>query len=203
MMATIVFNPSDAALAERIQSDLAQASGNDNTSVFVLSPQAMADSDVQAAIAEAIDQHRHIVPVLAKPTPLPRLIEHLEPVDFSSGYDFDRLIARLSASSGELQMKVHTPKTVTGNRRVGLVVAFFAIVMFLAGIYGVGVMGLQAPADEYNAVETEIVQTRNAYIDAALPRSTEDALNFQATVDGAAPTLRPMLVATATALAEE
>src|SRR5690606_15936689 len=111
--------------------------------------------------------------------------------------------ARLSASSGELQMKVHTPKTVTGNRRVGLVVAFFAIVMFLAGIYGVGVMGLQAPADEYNAVETEIVQTRNAYIDAALPRSTEDAVNFQATVDGAAPTLRPMLVATATALAEE
>lgn len=202
-MATIVFNPTDAALAERIQTDLAQSSGHENTSVFVLSPQAIADPDVQAAVAEAIDQHRHIVPVLAKRTPLPRLIEHLEPVDFTGSYDFDRLNAWLSVPADELQMKVHTPKTVTGNRRVGLIVAFFAIVMFLAGLYGVGVLGLQAPADEYNAVETEIIETRNAYIDAALPRSTEDALNFQATVDGAAPTLRPMLVATATALAGE
>jgi hypothetical protein len=203
MMTTIVFNPTDSVLAERIRADLTGISSDENTSIFVLSPQAVSDPDVQTAVAEAIDQHRHIIPVLAKAAPLPQLIEHMEPVDFSQNYDFDRLMARLAASSGELQMKVHTPKTVKGNRYTGLIVAFFAIVMFLAGLYGVGVMGLQAPTDEYNAVETEIIETRNAYIDAALPRSTEDALNFQATVDGAAPTLRPLLVATVTALAGE
>ena len=202
-MTTIVFNPADSVLAERIRADLSGTSRDENTSIFVLSPQAVADPDVQAAVVDAIDQHRHIIPVLAKPAPLPPLIEHMEPVDFSSSYDFDRLIARLAASSDEMQMKVLTPKTVTSNRRIGVIVAFFAIVMFVAGLYGVGVMGLQAPADEYNAVETEIIQTRNAYIDAALPRSTEDALSFQATVDGAAPTLRPLLVATATALTGE
>lgn len=202
-MATIIFNPTDAALAERIRTDLAQSSGNDDAAIFILSPQSVADPDVQAAIADAIDRHQHIVPVLAKPAPLPRLIEHMEPLDFGQRYDFDRLLARLAAASDEMQMKVLTPKTVKGNRYTGLFVAFFAIVMFLAGLYGVGVMGLQAPAEEYNAVETEIIQTRDAYIDAALPRSTEDALNFQATVDGAAPTLRPLLVATATALAGE
>ena len=52
-------------------------------------------------------------------------------------------------------------------------------------------------------METEIIQTRNAYIDDALPRSTDDALNFQATIDAAAPTLRPLLVATASAVAGE
>jgi hypothetical protein len=203
MMATIVFNPGDAAIAERIRADLTVIISDENLSIFVWSPQAAADPDIQAAVADAIDQHRHIVPVLVQAAPLPRLIEHLEPVDFSEGYDFDRLIARLAASPNELQMKVLSPGTVANNRRIGLIVAFFAMGMFLAGLYGVGVMGLQAPAEEYAAVETEIIQTRNAYIDAALPRSTEDALNFQATVDAAAPTLRPLLVATATAIAVE
>lgn len=202
-MAAIVYHPADSALAERIRADLSGASGSENVAIIVLSPQAAADAAVQAALAGAIDQNQHIIPVLAKPVPLPRLIEHMEPLDFSAGYDRDRLAARLAASSVELQMKVLTPKTVGSNRRVGLVVAFFAIVMFAAGIYGVGVMGLQAPAREYNAVETEIIETRNAYIDAALPHSTEDALNFQATVDAAAPTLRPLLVATASAIAGE
>lgn len=202
-MATIVFNPGDAAIAERIRADLTVIISDENLSIFVWSPQAAADPDIQAAVADAIDQHRHIVPVLVQAAPLPRLIEHLEPVDFSEGYDFDRLIARLAASPNELQMKVLSPGTVANNRRIGLIVAFFAMGMFLAGLYGVGVMGLQAPAEEYAAVETEIIQTRNAYIDAALPRSTEDALNFQATVDAAAPTLRPLLVATATAIAVE
>lgn len=202
-MAAITFHPSDAALAERIRADLAVRvlAGHDNTAIFVFSQHTAADADVQRALAEAVERHQRIIPVLAQRVPLPRLIEHLQPVDFSQNYDFQLLADQLTGVTRGLQMKVLTPQAAARNRQVGLVVAAAALLMFLAGLYGVGVLGIQAPAEEYNAVETEIIETRNAYIDAALPRSTEDAANFQATLDSAAPTLRPLLAATATALA--
>ncbi len=204
-MAAITFHPTDAALAERIRADLAirALAGYPNTSVFIFSQHTAADTDVQRALVEAVERHQRIIPVLAQRVPLPRLIEHLEPVDFSQSYDFQKLADQLTSVTRGLQMKVLTPQTAVRNRQAGLVVAVAAIVMFLVGLYGVGVLGIQAPAEEYDAVETEIIETRNAYIDAALPRSTEDAANFQATLEGAAPTLRPLLSATATALAGE
>jgi hypothetical protein len=202
-MATITYHPSDSALVERIQADLAAQppAERDQTAVFVLSPQATADPDVQRALVEAVSRRRRVIPVLAQPVPLPALIEHLEPLDFSQQYEFERLAARLSAAPDVMQMKVRTPDVIAANRRMALIVLVFVLIMFVAALYGVGVLGIQAPAREYAAVETEIIQTRDAYIEAALPRSTEDALGFQATVDAAAPTLRPLLAATATAVA--
>jgi hypothetical protein len=104
-------------------------------------------------------------------------------------------------SARALHMKVRTPGVKASNRRTGYIVAAAAIVMFLLGLYGVGVLGIQRPEDEYEAVETEVILTRDSYINNALPRSTEDAANFQATVRAAAPTLRPILAATATSIA--
>lgn len=204
-MATIIYHPSDATLAKRIQADLAAAgsSGPDTAAVIILSQQTQNDASIQRALVDAVEQHRRVVPVLAEAVPLPRLIEHLEPVDFTQGYDFDRLAARLASAPGELQMKVHTPETVAANRRTGLIVGAMALVMFLAALYGIGALGIQPPAEEYDGVETQIVQTRNAYIENALPRSTDDALNFQPTVEAASTALRPLLIATATAEAGE
>ena len=73
--------------------------------------------------------------------------------------------------------------------------------MFLAALYGIGVLGIQAPQEEYDQTVTQVVATRNAFIEAALPRSTEDAIVFAATVEGAATALQPLLAATATARA--
>jgi hypothetical protein len=134
---------------------------------------------------------------------LPKLIEHLEIVDFTQGYNREALVARFSEPASTLHMKVHTPATQVSNRRAAYVIAAIVLVMFLSGVYLVGVLGVQAPAEEYDLVETEIIQTRDYYIDSVLPRSTEDALNFQATVDASRPTLRPVLIATATAVAGE
>jgi hypothetical protein len=200
-MATIIYHPSDSALADRIQADVAHLAGGGGVSIVIVSPQATADPVVQAAIVEAVERRQRIVPVLAKAGPLPELIEHLAAVDFSESYDFERLAASLSAVTSGLHMKVRTPQTIAANRRAGLVVAVLAILMFVAALYGVGVLGIQAPAAEFAAVETDVVATRNAYIDAALPHTTDEAANFQATVDAAATALRPLLVATATAVA--
>jgi hypothetical protein len=200
---TITFAPSDAALAQRIEADAARLSGARDTLIAVLSPQAVDDPGVQHTLDQALDADRAIVPVLAQPTKLPRLIEHLQAVDFTQGYDFEALEARVRAAQAaqSLHMKVLTPRVKAANRRAAYVVAVAAIVMFIAGLYAVGVLGIQRPDDEFEAVETQVVLTRDAYIDAALPRSTEDAANFEATVRAAAPTLRPILAATASAIA--
>lgn len=198
---TIIFHQSDAALAARIQNDLPRNLNADTNLIVTLSPKAVQDSAIQNAIVQALDQNRRIVPVLAQATPLPKLIEHIEPLDFTEGYPLDILIAKLSAPADSLHLKVRTPSVNNSNRRTAYVIAAVVLLMFLGGIYLVGVMGIQAPAEEFNNVETEIIETRDYYVDSVLPRSTEDALNFQATVDAARPTLRPVLIATATAIA--
>lgn len=198
---TLIYHAADAALANRLQNDLGRDSDNNDQLILILSPQAAADSGVQNAIIEALDQNKLIVPVLAQVTPLPKLIENLETVDFTGGYKLEKLKERLSAAPSRVHLKVRTPAVQVSNLRAAYVIAAIVMVMFLGGIYLVGVLGIQAPAREYNTVETEIVQTRNFYVDSVLPRSTEDALNFQATVDAARPTLRPVLIATATAIA--
>ncbi len=198
---TIINHRADAALATRIQNDLPRDLNSANHLIVILSPQAIEDSAVQNAIIEALDQNKLIVPVLAQTTPLPSLIENLEAVDFRGGYNLETLVQRLSTSDKNLHLKVHTPAVKNSNRRAAYVIAAIVLVMFVGGLYMVGVLGVQMPAEEYDTVETEIVQTRNFYVDSVLPRSTEDALNFQATVDAARPTLRPVLIATATAIA--
>lgn len=199
----IVFHEADAALAQRIQRD-AQAHPDlaaGRALVVLVSAAALADPHVRQRIEAARDRGEPVVPVLAEAVPLPRLIEHIAPADFTQGYDFDALAERLRAPAAALQMKVLTPAARAANRRAAVIFAVLALIMFALGLYGVGVLGLQAPTEEYNEVETEIILTRDGYIEAALPRSTEDALNFQATADAARPTLRPLLIATATALA--
>ena len=197
---TIIYNAADSTIANRLQQDLGST---ENATIVILSPEAVADSAVQAAIIEAIDHNRRIVPVLARTTDSPTLIEHLTPVDFTRNYDVGALTTRLSSLANELHLKVRTPAVQQSNRRAAYVVAAIAVLMFVGGLYLVGVLGIQAPAEEYNYVETEIIMTRNFYVDSVLPRSTEDANNFQATVDAARPTLRPILIATATAVAEQ
>ena len=202
-MATIIYHPANAGLAEHIQTDLAQTDEDRRTTIVLVSPQANADADVQAALVQAIEHNQRIIPVLASAAPLPKLIEHLEPLDFSTGYDFKVLAARLAVVGSEIPMKVRTPQAIAANRRTAVVVTIAAIFMFVVALYAVGVLGLQAPAEEYGVIETEVIMTRNAYIDAALPHSTEDAANFEPTVGAVTTALRPLLVATATAKAGE
>lgn len=203
-MLKIIYHPADEALARRIEADLQREgeAGAADSVVVVVSAQANADPAVTRDIGAALDANRRVVPVLTQDVPLPKLIEHLTAVDFREGYNLEALGERLQ-SPDALHLRQLTPKVVASNRRAGVVVALVALVMFAVGLYLVGVLGVQAPTEEYDQVETEIILTRDYFVEQALPRSTEDAANFQATVDAARPTLRPVLVATATAVAGE
>ena len=200
-MASLTYHPSDAALAARIEADLSSLDLPGHIAVLVLSPEAEDDPEIQAAILRLVEQQQRIVPVLAKVVPLPKLIEHLEPLDFSQGYDHDALMASLEEAGEELPLRVRTPDVISANRRLAAVFALLAVLVFVIALYAVGVLGIQAPVDEYATVDAEVVETRNAIIDEVLPRSTEDAANFEATFERAAPTLRPILELTVTAQA--
>ncbi len=214
-MLTVIQAAADVKLAERIKADLRQAGYSlqeavserrEDILVALISPAGNNDADMQEAIIQALDSGQHIIPVIASPAALPKLIDHLAVVDFSGGYDFTALkrrIEALSAPDAGLPMKVLTPRTREKNRNVGYWLAALVLVWFIVGVILVGIFGIQAPREEYNTLATEVGATVNAYVERNLPHSTQDAANFPATIQAAPTAQRPLLVATATARAAE
>jgi hypothetical protein len=94
-----------------------------------------------------------------------------------------------------------TPKQKKRNQRIGAWLAGVALLWFIIGIILVGVYGIHAPVEEYNTDNTIVAATVDNILEQYRPRSTEDALNFDATVQAAPRSSRPLLAATATAQA--
>lgn len=219
----IAFAPSDRALAERLAGDLRrdgpvflarQENGDYTVLLLVLSAAGLSDASVTEAMYDALDRGKYIIPIRAEPVAVPRLIGHLVPADFSSGaYPIDEVrsaAAYLSGPDAPLPMRVLTPRTRRKNRNIGLIVFAAAFIMFSAGIIGVGVFHIQAPADEFNTVETEVVLTRDFIIGPTLevyglllPRSTEEAAVFDATLERIPTLHRPFMEASATMAANQ
>ncbi len=93
---------------------------------------------------------------------LPDLIEHLDAVDFSGGYDFDsaesagRCRARLAADHARADADGQALES-----QVGIVLGLVALFMFVVGLIAVGVFHIQAPIQEFNGVDTMVALTRD------------------------------------------
>lgn len=218
-MLKIISTAADAALAQRIFTDFqgagypvsGEAPAHGDTAILVLSQGALNDAGLHAALTQALDLSIHIVPVMTQPVALPKMIDHLDVVDFSSDYDFALLrqqVDRELAPDAPLAVRALTPKVRRSNRMAGFVVGIAALVMFVAGLYAVGVLGIQAPIQEFNNDFTALALTRD--IVAApeleiyaqfLPRSTADATNYAATLRAVPTVYRPLVALTATAVA--
>ena len=166
--------------------------------LVLLSAEAVDDRQVLSQLEIALDEGRRLVPLLAEGVRLPALIEHLEP---AAPDDLDELARRLVGQDASLPLRVHTRSLRASNRRAALVVLLLAGVMFLAALYGVGVLGIQYPHEEYDEVHERVVATRDAFIEQALPQGTAEAADFAVTAEAAATALRPLLIGTATARA--
>lgn len=205
--------PEDAALAARLEQELnAKGVGQGATSILVavLSPKGVENPQVQEAVIAALDDGSHIIPVLAQPMALPRMIDHLTPLDFSQSYPLEALIsqiAHIQSGKAPLPLKVRTPKVKKSNRVFGCSLLLIVVLMFAFGLYIVGVQGVEFPEQEYNQVATEVQLTIDASVNSFaatnLPHSTAEAENFPATVRAAPTAQRPFLSATATALVED
>jgi hypothetical protein len=84
------------------------------------------------------------------------------------------------------------------------------ITMFLIGTYFIGIGVIRVPQQEYNELYTEVAVTRDAmigptmqYLSTILPRSTEQAVEFDATLRAIPTILRPFVALTATAIDEQ
>lgn len=222
-MLKLTYSLKDAALAERMLTDLrgagyqvediranGTAQARQDVLLVVLSPEANADANVQNAIIAALDNSQHIVPVFAAPTESPKLIDHLHGLDFSETYDFNALRAKVEQAfspDAPPPLRVLTPTVKRSNRTIGIILGALALLWFVLGIYGVGVMGLQAPQDEYDAVATEAALTQaflmNPELDRYaqfLPRDEDSAQNYAATLRAVPTVYRPYMAATATAV---
>ncbi|MBL8162199.1 MAG: toll/interleukin-1 receptor domain-containing protein [Anaerolineae bacterium] len=207
-MITITHASADAELAARLSADLSKhgetsSSAEGKLLIAILSPEGSSDADVQAAIIRALDNGQHIIPVVARPVPLPKLIDHLTPIDFTTAYDVQSVVTRIkehTAPGAASPLKVRTPKVKAANQRYGYWLTILALIWFTLAVLMIGIGGLRAPVEEYNTIETQVAATIAIIIRENLPRSTEDALNFPATVQAAPTAQRPALIATATAM---
>lgn len=215
-MLKLLYTQADSGLAARLDADL-RREGYDFAAgkpilIPLLSPAALNDAALNAEIVAALDRGQYIIPVIAAPLEMPHLIDHLAVADFSGGYDLDALKALLDAAhapDARLPMRVLTPSRRAANRTAGLVVVAIVLVMFVVGLYAVGVLGIQMPQEEYNAVDTEAAATINAIVGPELeqyarflPRSTEEAANYAATLRAVPTVYRPLMERTATAYAQ-
>ncbi len=217
-MLKVLYHSGDEALAQQITRDLQQAGyevgadapARSDAVIAVLSPAAVNDKDVQDGLIDALDKLQQILPVLAEPVKLPKLIDHLGAVDFSQGYDFAALRHRLDpllAPDARLPLKVLTPTVKRSNRTSGIVLGLIALTMFAVGLYGVGVLHIQAPASQFSEEYTQDAATRDAliapemrYYGQFLPYVTPQPSDYPATLR-AVPTLYRLFIAqTATAI---
>ncbi|MDX2138305.1 MAG: hypothetical protein SF123_09435 [Chloroflexota bacterium] len=218
-MLTLINSQSDAALAQRIRRDVSAAGygltdsarSREDVALLVLSQAALTDAQWQGALNDALDRGQHIVPIQADATPLPKLIDHLTPVDMRAGYTFAPLHAAIDAAlspDAGLALKVLTPATRRSNNQSGLVVGLIALAMFIIGVIGVAVFNIEAPIEEFNAIDTQVALTRDPLIAPTLesylrflPGSPDEAAVYAATVEAVPTRLRPFVAATATAVA--
>lgn len=213
-MIALIYAPTDSALGLRIRGDLEANSvavadevqpGNDSISVVVLSTQSITDNTTQEALVKALENGQHVIPVFADSSDLklPRIIDNLQPIDYSSQYDIAPLIERinaLSAPDAPPPLTTLTPSVRAANRQTAILLSVAAVVVFVLAIIGVATGTTVPPQDEFASVDTQVYLTRSYFIDEALPLSTEQAAEFAATIEEVPTRARVQLIQTATAI---
>jgi len=208
---TLVYAEADHKLAMRIRGDLEAQSirvsddmADNSVVVAVLSAQAVNSPKVMNMLNVASDKYHHILPVLAELVKIPRVIDHLAPLDFSQAYLEKSLVNRvkeLSSPDAPRPLTALTPAKRRQNVQSSIIYAVATFGIFLMGIIGVGVYGLQAPAERFYGIETQVYLTQRVFVDRALPRNSEEAVNFDLTVTHIPTKARMEAIGTATWIA--
>lgn len=221
-MIRLIHASTEHALADRVTADLRRAGltvelgpGSDRTDfvLLVLGASSWTDADLRRQAEAALDAGQHIVIVSEGAVTPPKLIDHLRTVDYmqpGASSTLAEVLSTLRADDGRLALRVRTPSVQRSNRRVGAIFAAMALVMFAAGLYAVGVLGIQRPDDEFDQVETEVAATRDALAAPELavyagflPRDAEAAaaVDYLPTLMAVPTVYRPLMAMTATAYA--
>jgi hypothetical protein len=199
-MISITYSADQKALAEQIRDDLAAAGMQPAHPVLIVlvSEQSNADPSVQQEIEAEKTRCHTIIPILTESVALPASLDDYKPLNMTSGYKSKTLFTRLSQST------MTRTDVATANRRAMIVIGIIALVMF--GFAIVGIMGgvVAFPVKEYNEEATYEAEWVNGLIyetlEAAQPRTTQDAENFDATLEAVPTRVYLFIRETATAL---
>ena len=198
-MIHITFTADQAQLAQQIRDDLTGAFETAPPLLIILVSEASNQDPVVAEeIARARQSGVQLLPILMENVALPEPLVYEKPLNFTAGYRRDSLLRRLS------QLTMTNREVRQANRRALLVIGAIAALMFGLAIFGM-VSGLVAfPVAEYNEEATFQALWIDGLIretlEYARPRSTDDALNFAATLEAAPTRLYYYARGTATAL---
>lgn len=197
-MIRITYSPEQQRLAERIRDDLTNETAPP-VLLALVSAQSNSDPTVQAEIKQARRKRIHIIPILTENAALPELLDGCRPLDFAAGYSRERLRRRLSQAT-------MTPADVRqANRRALMMISGIALLMFGLAIIALMSGQVAFPVDEYNEEATFQAQWIQGLIvetlAAAQPRSADDAVHFEATLQAAPTRLLLYIRETATAIA--
>ena len=198
-MIRIAYSAEQQSLAEQIRDDLtSEALPARPVLLALVSSQSNRDPAVQAEIRQARQKGIGIIPILAENVALPESLDGCQPLNFAAGYSRERLWRRLS------QATMTAADVRRANRRALALIGGLALLMF--GLAIVSLMsGLVAfPVDEYNEEATFQAQWIHGMIGETLvfiqPRSTQDAVHFETTLQAAPTRLFLYIRETATAL---
>lgn len=199
-MINITYSADQKALAEQIRDDLTRANFQPTHPILLVlvSQASNNDPSVQAEVQRAIQKGSPIIPILSEPVALSEALDAYKPLNFSGGYKWQSLMTRLSQTS------MNRDDVKQANRRALIFVGGLAFIMFVVGI--IGIMGgvVAFPVEEYNEEATFQAQWIDGLIGETLeyvkPRTTQDALNFDATLEVAPTRLFFYIRGTATAI---
>lgn len=199
-MIHITYSAGQADLANQIRNDISKS--NFQTAypllLVLVSDESNADPSVQEEIQQATLKGIRIIPILTEQTTLPIILDEFKPLNFSGGYKRQPLMTRLSQSS-------MTPDDVKqANRRALIVIGGIAVVMFVIAIFGIMSGMVAFPVKEYNEEATFQAQMIDGLVHETLeyvkPKTTQDALNYEPTLEAVPTRLYYFARGTATAL---
>lgn len=202
-MLNITYAEQDAGLAATIQKDVAGSGLTlDHPYLLVLlSATTLKDASIQSAIQSALQQNQRVVPVLVEAgAPVPAELQSAQAIDLRGGYHPARVIGTLKRMDiGEDRIR----------RNWRLLIGMLAIVgiAFAASVWGITQGMIRFPAEEYATENARTDATQYALVGPTLavivPHSTQDAANFQVTLDAVPRRLQELAIGTATAQAKQ
>ncbi len=198
-MLDIAYAPIDKELAERLSSDLARSKLRLEHRVLILlaAPESIADETVMRTVKQAEKDGVRLAVIKVRAVDVPAGLGEMPPLDMTHKYNLDRAVAfinRVDLGAARIRR----------SQRLLFFVGAGAIIMFAASIWGIISGNVRFPIEEYAtefAEELSLISTFAApTLEFIMPRTTDDALNFAATVPAIPTRLRVFALETATAL---
>lgn len=189
----------DEATAQKMRTDLARSSLKLEKPLLVvlLSPESASDATIAEEIRRAQAAKHNIAVVRLRPAEAPAALRGLPILDQTGGYQRRALLRFLD----NVDLGANR---VRNRQRLVWLAAAVILVIFGAALWGIASGAVVFPVDEYateNAIREQMVNDLvRPTLEAIQPRTTQDALNFVATLENAPRVDREFLEQTATAL---